>query len=210
MRLHILVVAVALAAASPASAAGTDCSADVLAAVRKQLSLKAFRVEFSQPTAEGEAHMRIDYMPPLRMLQTVTSPAMPGEQQTMLVENRAFAGSGGSFEELQPQFTQSIIAEVAEALARPSKLEGYECLGTVKFENQDLLGYRFEDRTNASKDPSNIIARTIYVDPATGLPAYNVIGPVADGAKPLREVKYSYPTDIEIVAPANAPAQKLR
>lgn len=209
MRLYFLAAAV-IAAASPANAAGKDCSADVLAAVRKQLALKAFRVEFSQPTAEGEAHMRIDYMPPLRMLQTVTSPAMPGEQQTMLVNNRAYSGAGGSFEELQPQFTQSIIAEVAEALARPSKLEGYECLGTVKYENQDLLAYRSEDKAHPQADPAKALARTIYVDPKTGLPAYNVIAALAEGSKPLREVKYSYPTDINIVAPANAPAQKLR
>lgn len=209
MRL-LFVAAAALAVATPAYAAGTDCSADVLTAIRKQLSLKAFRVEFSQPTAEGEAHMQIDYMPPLRMLQTVTSPAMPGEQQTMLVDNRAFAGSGGSFEELQPQFTQSIIAEVAQALARPSKLEGYDCLGTVKYDNQDLVGYRFEDKTHAQADATKVMTRTIYVDPKTGLPAYNVIAPLADNAKPLREVKYSYPTDINIVAPQNAPVQKLR
>ncbi len=209
MRLFFLAV-LALTVTSPAFAAATDCSADVLAAIRKQLSLKAFRIEFSQATAEGEAHMRIDYMPPLKMLQTVTSPAMPGEQQTMLVDNRAFSGSGGSFEELQPQFTQSIIAEVAEALARPSKLEGYECLGTVKYEDQDFLGYRNEDKTHPQADRSKVLARTIYVDPKTGLPAYNVIAALGDGTKPLREVKYSYPTDINIVAPANAPVQKLR
>jgi hypothetical protein len=207
MRLFFVAVA-ALAVATPASAA--DCSADVLNAIRKQLSLKAFRVEFSQPTAEGEAQMRIDYMPPLRMLQTVTSPAMPGEQQTMLINNRAYAGSGGSFEELQPQFTQSIIAEVAEALARPAKLDGYECLGTVKYEGQDLLAYRYVDKTHPQADPSKVITRTIYVDPKSELPAFNVVATLAESSKPLREVKYSYPTDIDIVAPANAPVQKLR
>ncbi len=210
MRLFVIAAAATLAVANPAFAAGADCSADVLAAVRKQLEQKAFRVEFAQATAEGEAHMKIDYVPPMKMLQTVTSPAMPGEQQTMLVNDRAFSGSGGSFEELQPQFTQSIVAEVTSALARPSKLEGYECLGTVKYEDQDLVGYRFEDKTHPQTDPSKAIARTIYVDPKSGLPAYNVIASLAEGAKPLREVKYSYPADIEIVAPANAPVQKLR
>ncbi len=209
MRLLVLAVA-SFAVATPALAAGTDCSADVLAAVRKQLEQKAFRVEFAQATAEGEAYMKIDYVPPMKMLQTVTSPAMPGEQQTMLVNDRAFSGSGGSFEELQPQFTQSIVAEVSQALARPSKLEGYACLGTVKYENQDLLGYRFEDKAHPQTDPAKAITRTIYVDPKTGLPAYNVIASLAESAKPLREVKYSYPTDVDIVAPTNAPVQKLR
>ena len=53
-----------LAVATPAFA--SDCTNDVLAAFEKQRASKAFRVEFSQPTAEGEAHMRIDYMPPNR------------------------------------------------------------------------------------------------------------------------------------------------
>ncbi|MET0639629.1 MAG: hypothetical protein ABWZ19_06400 [Hyphomicrobium sp.] len=209
MRLFVVAI-VGFAVTSPALAAGADCSPDVLAAIQKQLALKAFRVEFTQPTAEGDAHMKIDYMPPGRMLQTVTSPAMPGEQQTMLVNNRAFAGSGGSFEELMPQFTQSIIAEVSSALARPTKLKDYECLGTVKYENQDLLGYRSEDKSHPQADPSKTIARTIYVDPKTGLPAFNVVAALSEGSKPVIEVKYSYPTDIDIVAPANAPVQKLR
>jgi hypothetical protein len=80
----------------------------------------------------------------------------------------------------------------------------------VKYANQDLLGYRFEDKTHPQTDPSKSIVRTIYVDPKTGLPAYNVIASLDDKMKPLREVKYSYPTDIEIVAPVNVPVQKLR
>ena len=112
---RLFLVLLPLVAAGPALAA--DCTTDVVAAFEKQRTSKAFRVEFSQPTAEGEAQMRIDYIPPDKMLQTVTSPAMPGEQQTMLVGDRAFSGTSGTFEELQPQFTQSIVAEVRTALA---------------------------------------------------------------------------------------------
>ena len=54
------------------------------------------------------------------------------------------------------------------------------------------------------------MARTIYVDPASGLPAFNVVAALAGTADPVMKVKYSYPTDVEIIAPANAPVQKLR
>lgn len=198
-----------LAMAAPAFAA--DCTNEVLAAFAKQRASKAFRVEFSQPTAEGEAHMRIDYMPPNRMLQTVTSPAMPGEQQTMLVGDRAFAGTSGSFEELLPQYTQSIVAEVNQTVYAPPKgLGDFECLGPTKFDGHDLVAYRTADKTPPGADHTKTMARTIYVDPATGLPAFNVLASRADGATPLLKVKYSYPTDIDIVAPTNAPVQKLR
>jgi hypothetical protein len=155
--------------------------------------------------------MKIDNIPPDKMLQTVTSPAVPGEQQTMLVGDRAFSGTSGTFEELQPQFTQSIVAEVRTALApAPQKPGSFECLGAAKLEDRDLVAYRTAQKIPPGTDPSKIMARTIYVDPATGLPAFNVVAALAGTADPVMKVKYSYPTDIEIVAPTNAPAQKLR
>jgi hypothetical protein len=196
-----------IAAVQPASAA--DCSKDVLAAFEKQRASKVFRVEFSQPSAEGEVHMVIDYMPPSKMLQTVTSPAMPGEQQTMLIGNRAYAGTSGAFEELLPQFTQSIIAEFAEAVSAPKNLGAFECLGNSKVDGQEFLAYRLSEKVPDGADTSKIMARTVYVDPATGKPAYNVIAALSGSADPALKVKYSYPTDVEIIAPVNAPVQKL-
>lgn len=198
---------VLIAAATPAAA--TDCSKDVLAAFQKQRTSKVFRVEFSQPSAEGEVHMKIDYMPPDRMLQTVTSPAMPGEQQTMLVGNRAFAGTSGAFQELLPQFTQSIVAEFTTAVGEPQNLGEFECLGNTKFDGRDLLAFRTVEKIPEGADTSKILARTLYVDPETGKPAFNVVAPLGGSADPLIKIKYSYPTDAEIVAPVNAPVQKL-
>jgi hypothetical protein len=54
------------------------------------------------------------------------------------------------------------------------------------------------------------MARTIYVDEATGKPAFNIIAALTGDAPPALKVKYSYPTDVEIIAPANAPVQKLQ
>lgn len=208
MRVFCLAV-LSFAVATPAFA--TDCTKDVLSAFEKQRASKAFRVEFSQPTAEGEVHMKIDYMPPNKMLQTVTSPAMPGEQQTMLVGDRAFAGTSGSFEELQPQYTQSIMAEMQQAVWPPTQnLGSFDCLGPAKLDDQNLIAYRTADKNPPNADRSKIMARTIYVDPTTGLPAFNVVATLAGAANPVLKIKYSYPTDVEIVAPANAPVQKLR
>jgi hypothetical protein len=208
MRSLTLILLSVLAAGSASAA---DCTKDVLAAFAKQRSSKAFRGEFSQPTAEGEAKMTIDYMPPDKMLQTVTSPAMPGEQQTMLVGNRAFAGTSGAFEELLPQYTQSIVAEFKESVSAPTgNLGTFECLGATKLDSQSLVAFRTADKGPAGPDASKQMARTIYVDAGTGLPAYNIVAPLAANADPVLKVKYSYPTDIEIVAPEHAPVQKLR
>ncbi|MBX9682226.1 MAG: hypothetical protein K2X41_00405 [Hyphomicrobium sp.] len=201
-----LIALLPLLAGGPAFAA--DCSKDVAAAFEKQRTSKAFRVAMTQPSAEGPVDMTVDYLPPDRMLQTVKAAHMPGEQQTMLVGSRAFAGSSGAFEELLPQFTQSIVAEVATAVGPPQNLGAFECLGTVGFEGKDYVAYRTADPAAAGADPAKTMARTIYVDPASGLPAYNVVAALAGKDEPVLKAVYSYPADLTIEAPVGAPVQK--
>jgi hypothetical protein len=206
--LAALVSAVVLTA--PAAAA--DCSGEVVAAFQKQRTSKAFRVSMAQPTAEGDVEMTVDYMPPDRMLQTVKSPAMPGAQQTMLVGNRAFAGTEGAFEELLPQFTQSIMSEFNAAMGTTGKEIGsFECLGKAQYEGREYVIYRALDKVAPAGTPADkILARTIYVDPESGLPAYNVVATVSGGERPVIKAAYSYPADMVIEAPQGAPVQKLR
>lgn len=193
-------------------AVADDCTKDVLAAFEKQRSSKAFRMAWTQATAEGSAEMTVDYIPPGKMLQTVKSAAMAGVQQTILVGDRAFAGSDGSFEELLPQFTQSIYAEVKSAVGGPPpNIGAFECVGTTSFDGKDLLAYRTADKdAKAGAAAGDALARTIYVDPAAGLPAYNVVAAASGKGEPVMKVTYSYPTDIVIEAPVGAPVQKVR
>lgn len=210
MRRAAFVLISAFALSVPALA--DDCTKDVVAAFEKQRTSKAFRVAMTQPSAEGPVAMTVDYIPPGKMLQTVKSAAMAGEQQTMLVNDRAFAGSSGAFEELLPQFTQSIIAEVNSAVGGPPQNLGqFECLGKAAFEGKDYTAYRSADKdVKPGTDPGSVLARTIYVDIETGLPAFNVVATVSGKDAPVLKAVYSYPTDIVIEAPANAPVQKLR
>ena len=131
-----------------------DCAGEVSVAFEKQRTSKAFRVSMSQPTAEGPVQMTVDYLPPDKMLQTVVGANMPGEQQTMLVGDRAFAGSSGAYEELLPQFTQSIVAEFKTTVGAPAQnLGAFECLGKVTYEGKELVAYRTNDKPPAGTDP---------------------------------------------------------
>lgn len=208
MRRTVLAL-IGLLAGIPAAGAA-DCTKDVVDAFQKQRTSKAFRVAMQQPSAEGPVDMTVDYMPPDKMLQTVKSAAMPGDQQTMLVGSRAFSGSNGAFEELLPQHAQSILTEVATALGAPGETLGqFECLGKVTFESQDLAAYRTFDKAQKETDPDKMLGRTIYVDPASGLPAYNVVGTLSGKSEPVLKVVYSYPTDTVIEAPIGAPVRKV-
>ena len=188
-----------------------DCAGEVSAAFEKQRASKAFRVSMTQPTAEGPVQMTVDYLPPDKMLQTVVGAHMPGEQQTMLVGSRAFAGTSGAFEELLPQFTQSIVSEVRTAVgAAAQNLGAFECLGKVTFDGKELIAYRTADKPPEGTDAAKMLARTLYVDPTTGLPAFNVVATVSGKDEPVMKASYSYPTDVVIEAPVGAPMQKVK
>lgn len=189
--------------ATPTSAA--DCSAEVLAAFEKQRAGKTYRVEMAQPTAEGPVQMTVDYVLPDRMLQTVVAPHMPGEQQTMLVGDRAFAGSGGTFEELLPQFTQSVISEFQAATGSKPNPGKFDCLGKQTLDGKEYVGYR----TSGGGRDGVALARTVYVEEASGLPAFNIVGAASGAGEPVMKAAYSYPKDVVIEAPANAPVQKM-
>lgn len=201
---------VALTAFGSGAAMADDCSKDVLAAVEKQRTSKAFRVAMTQGTAEGPVDMTVDYMPPDRMLQTVTGKHMPGPQQTMLVGGRAFAGTDGAYEELLPHFAQSIAAEFITAVGKPTNVGQFECAGKQTFEGKEYLAYRATDKdAKPGANPDETMARTIYVDEDTGLPAFNVVAAVSGKGDPALKVTYSYPTDLVIEAPQGAPIQKM-
>lgn len=200
-----------LVAFLPGIALADDCSKDVLAAVEKQRSSKAFRVSMTQGTVEGPVDMTVDYLPPDRMLQTVTAKHMAGPQQTMLVGTRAFAGSDGAYEELLPQFAQSVVSEMANAVGKPDHMGTFECVGKQTVDGKELLAYRAVDKdAKPGANPDESLARTIYVDPDSGLPAYNIVAAVSGKGEPALKVTYSYPTDLVIEAPEGAPIQKIR
>jgi hypothetical protein len=189
--------------------AAEDCSKDVVTAIQKQRASKAFRIETTQPTAEGPVKMTVDYLPPDRMLQTVVGDHMPGEQQTMLVGDRAFAGSSGAYEELLPHFTQSIVGEMKRSIGPVEGMADFACAVKETFEGKELLAYRAIDKAApAGTSAADLLARTIYVDPTSGLPAFNVVAKGSGKGEVVMKVSYSYPTDIVIEAPQGAPVQK--
>jgi hypothetical protein len=60
------------------------------------------------------------------------------------------------------------------------------------------LGYQ----SAPEKAPDGVeLTRTIYIDPATGLPAFNIIGTPKGEAEPVHKESYAYPADIVIEKP---------
>jgi hypothetical protein len=210
------VVVAGAAAIGPAKAA--DCGAEVSAAFEKQRKSKGFRTSSLDGGAQGLVAVQVDYVPPDRMHQIVRHPNHPEPIETIAIGRWAWATMGGGWEELQPQFAQSVTAHTRQALVEPLPQAGvFECLGKVAFEGQEYLGYRSAEAPAVAPPdrgpgaaaspaaPAGPLVRTIYVDPASGLPMLNVVGDGKAGTTPVYKAVYSYPGDIKIESPIGEP-----
>lgn len=207
---------IAVVAASPAIA---DCRADVEAAFEKQRTASpGYRVVAEQMQDNGKVEITIDYMQPDRMYQKVVAPNERAPIETIAVGKWAWGNMGSGWEELQPQFAQSVTAHAHSTLAEPAKASGeFDCLGKVTVDGKEYLGYRSKaaetppDRGPGGEAAKPAVQRTIYVDPATGLPALNLVAEPGQEAKPWVRTSYAYPKDLAVEAPVGAaPAPRTR
>jgi len=200
-------IAATCSAASPASAVAEDCRSAVAEAFAKQRAGKGFRLESETPSPQGPTRMRIDYQMPDRMYQRVEAPGNPAPIETIAIARWAWGTMGGGWEELQPQFAQSITAHVHEALVEPPPINvAFTCLGKVTLEGKEYLGYRTEVAAAGATGPgAPALARTVYLDPQTGLPMRNIVADVSGSMAPVFDGHYSYPADLKIEAPIGDP-----
>jgi len=195
-----------------ATAAQASCKDQVTAAFAKQRSAPAFSMVAQLTSANGPAEISVDYIAPDRMRQKISAPGQDAVE-TVLVGTRAWSRQGPNWEELMPAIAQTIIAQVREAVVDPPKdVSEFECLGKVTVDGKEYLGFRSVERNAPppGAGPGASVRRTIYVDPATGLPAENVVADEAPGAVPAFKGVYTYPTDLVIEGYPGAPLAKVR
>lgn len=199
--------------AGPALAADESCREQVIAAFSKQRSLSAYRMVGERGSEKGAVEVTEEYLPPDRMRHVIVAAGQP-PLETVLVGMRAWSRQGTKWEELMPGIAQTIIAQVKNATAVPPTDVGeFECAGKATVDGKEYLAYRSVDKPGAAipNGPGGTpVHRTLYVDPETGLPAYNIVVEEKEGAMPLFKGKYSYPTDLTIDGHPDAPLAKIR
>ena len=206
--LPALIVALAIPATLPAAA--EDCAKEVQAAFEKQRTQPGYRIVTKQPHERGEVETTRDYLAPDKMYNKVVVPGEPAPLETIAIAKWAWANQGGGLQELQPQFAQTVTFVVTAALSTPVEVKDtFTCLGKVKRDGKDYTGYRNEPKA-ASGEPVDAanppLVRTVLIDPASGLPALNMVSEAKPDAPAVISTAYSYPVDIVIVAPDAVPA----
>ena len=148
------------------------------------------------------------------MYNKVLVPGEPGALETIAIGRWAWASHGMGFQELQPQFAQSVTSDVSATLNTPVATgDALTCLGKVTRDGRELVGYQSTPTASPGKPvgPENpLLARTVFVDPASGLPALSIISEPKADAVALVSVTYSYPSDLKIEAPDAIPAGRTR
>jgi hypothetical protein len=116
------------------------------------------------------------------------------------------------------QMKVGAIADFAAVLNVPPPV--YECLGRVEFEGAAYLGYRARlEKWIVAMTYSGALSetrereldrkheqmpqewRTVFVDPQSALPAYEVVAQDNQLGNPSSKVRYTYPNNINIEPP---------
>ena len=196
-------VAVVLALATSAAPALADekCTGEVAAAFTKQAAAPKFRTVMSHPVEEGIVERTLNLVRPNRMHSITNAPQIAGHIETISIGQWAWTSDGESWEEMKPNVAKVIEMDVARMSAPAAVNANFTCLGKVAYEGKDYAGYRADP---GKGDDGAELAATVYVDEATGLPAYNIVAPTADG-KPRLKAAYAYGDDITFTTDSKPP-----
>lgn len=187
----------ALLTAAPALA---DCKGEVEAAFNKQHEQKGYHSVVISQSDIGQQEQYFDYNPPDRIYRKVISPGEQNPIEMIGIGRWAWNNEGSGWIELEPQYSAVVVSHLRETFGQPVKVTAeFKCLGKTAYEGKEYMGYQTEPDAGANEDA---LVRTVLIDPATGLPAFNIVGPVKfDGAKLAVKESYSYSPDIDIQAP---------
>lgn len=200
-------------AAEIASPTPEACKAELAAAMMKLQNVAGVRLK----VATQHSRNTLDFAPPDRMHEKIQSTDSDGPPtETIALGGKAWRKTGGSWEDLQPEIAKSTLLRTNEVYFELPKDAGeFNCLGKVSYEGSSRTGYQsapykapeslYEGMSDDMKKARSELIRIskIYLDPATGLPAVNV---VEEGRRPGRtylvfHAYYSYPKDIVIEPP---------
>ncbi len=176
-----------------------DSKAEIEAAFTKQQKAPAWRTVITSETEAGQQEQSFEYIPPDKVYRKVLVAGQEPAIETIGIGQWAWSNQGNGWGELQPAIAKLISEQTKKSIEDPPQVSAdFSCLGKVSYEGKEYLGYR----TAPEKAPDGVeLARTIYIDPASGLPAFNIIAPVKDGGAAIRKEAFTYPADIVIEKP---------
>ena len=203
-----VIIFIGLVAGAGLSFADDKCKGELEAAFNKQASIPKLRTVISNPIQGGMAgtvERTVEVVRPDKVYSRVKSTAEEGLAETIVIGAYAWSNSGMGWDEVKPNIAKVMSLDVIEMMKPPKVGADFNCLGKVAYEGKEYLGYK--GVPGKSEDGTDL-ETTVYVDGATGLPAFNIISAVKGEAPPVLKAAYTYSGDIVVEAPM-APSQAI-
>ena len=195
-------VLLALGLAGTPLHADEKCSGEVAAAFLKQTEKPKLRTAMMNTIDTGIVERTLELVRPDRLHTRVVATENPGAVETIVIRTWAWMNGGTGWEEMKPNVAGAMSRDVADMAAPQKVTANFTCLGKVSYEGNELLGYR----ADPGKGNDGVeLAATVYVDGASGLPAYNVVAPTSGDGAVRFKAHYTYEDDIAIEAPIEMP-----
>ena len=194
---------------------------EVTLVVSTQQTLRG-TAEFLHQTVRGTA----EFLPPDRMREIKSRGVASYETyETIQVGQRAWSSVGGrpwGWREWHPVFMQKLLEGGKDFSTLPDPAiatdDMFECLGRVEFMGTAYLGYRARRETKIATIASGPLSgtkqqeldgklqqmlpwRTVFIDPQSMLPAYDLVAQENQLDSPSHKVRYTYPNNITIEPP---------
>lgn len=195
MRTPALILPLLVLAWPLGAAHACDGKADLEAAFTAQHQ-KPWRTHSEGQSDTGVPQSQtFDFQPPDRIYRKVVSGSESVE--TVGIGKQAWTNVKGSWEEMAAEVALLVSSHIKSSFAPPNVTVEFRCLGEQTYQGKTYIAYQTVPESVEGKE----VARTIYVDPATKLPAYNIVGSPDGRGEPLMKEAYSYPSDIKIEKP---------
>jgi hypothetical protein len=204
--MRFVVLAAAAVAVSMPAFADDKCKGEVEAAFVKQRLAPAFRTVATTDTPNGAIVRTIEFVAPDRLYSKIVSPAEEAPVETIGIGKFAWANTQGGWEEQPPHMAQMVSTEREAYKVPPKAATDFTCLGIVKANGKDAVGYAAPPAKNPD---GREVVTIIHVDPATGLPVSYVTAATKYEGPAVFKAEYSYGSDIAIVSPLEAPPAEV-
>ncbi len=189
MRIAILAALSTLLLAGTAQA---DCLGDIKDIVTRSMNSGPY--EMTVDTADMK--MTSNFVPPGNFHSVMQMEGM--SQEMIITDGKAWSNMGGQGWMAMPD---AVAAQVSETVLNVDAMLGGikspECLGNQNVDGRDLAAYKY-DMSMMGVDSKN----TLYVDPATGLPAILETTSTIGGQTTETKASYRFDPSITISPPA--------
>jgi hypothetical protein len=183
----VLVAAVAIAFAAPAHA---DCLTDLKSILTGSLAAGPYVMEMTS----DQMTMKAEFVPPDAL--HATTAVAGGTQEITVTGGKAWMKMGGKWMSMPDAVATQMTAAIGGVGSMIDQVTSPECLGTQNFEGKDYLAFKYDFAATGVTSSS-----TLYVDPATKLPAIVVGTSTAAGKSTDTRATYRYDPSVTVTAP---------